>query len=108
VFHPIDDCEHTLLNLHALAYPHKRQLYQGPVSKILLAYAIVYGFSSCLWDGFPGGQSLDGPSFPLSSKLCLCNSLHGYFVQHSKEEQSIHTLVFLLLSFMCFFFQIVS
>ena len=39
------------------------------------------------------GQSLDGPSFCLSSKLCLCNSFHGYFVPHSKK-QSIHTLVF--------------
>jgi hypothetical protein len=40
-------------------------------------------------------QSLDGPSFCLSSKLCLCNTLHGYFIPHSKEGQSIHTLVFL-------------
>jgi hypothetical protein len=43
------------------------------------------------------GQSLHSPSFHLSSKLCLCNSLYGYFVPHSKEGQSIHTLVFLLL-----------
>ena len=28
----------------ALAKPHRRQLYQGPFSKILLAYAIVSGF----------------------------------------------------------------
>ena len=42
------------------------------------------------------GQSLDGPFFCLSSKLCLCNSLRGYFVPHSKKEQTIHTLVFLL------------
>jgi hypothetical protein len=33
-----------------------------------------------------GSQSLDGPSFHLSSKLCLCNSFHGYFVPYSKEE----------------------
>jgi hypothetical protein len=39
------------------------------------------------------GQSLDGPSFSLSSKPCLCNSFHGYFVPHSKKEQSVHTLV---------------
>jgi hypothetical protein len=32
------------------------------------------------------GQSLDGPSLGLSSELCLCNSFHGYFVPHSKEE----------------------
>jgi hypothetical protein len=40
------------------------------------------------------GQSQDGPSFSLSSKLC--NSFHGYFVPHSKKELSIPTLVFLL------------
>ena len=45
------------------------------------------------------GQSLHGPSFSLSSKLCLCNSLHGYFVPHSKEELRVYTLVFLLLEF---------
>jgi hypothetical protein len=44
-------------------------------------------------------QSLDGPSFRLSSELCLCNSFDGYFVPHSKKERSIHTLVFLLLEF---------
>ena len=32
------------------------------------------------------GQSLDGPSFHLSSKLCPCYTFHGYFVPHSKEE----------------------
>jgi hypothetical protein len=31
----------------------------------------------CLW------QSLDGSSFRLSSKLCLCNSFHGCFVPNS-------------------------
>ena len=43
------------------------------------------------------GQSLNGPSFCLSSELCLCNSFHGYFVPPSKKDQSIHTVVFLLL-----------
>jgi hypothetical protein len=36
-----------------------------------------------LWDGSLGGAvspSLDGPSFSLSSKLCLCNSGWGTFV----------------------------
>jgi hypothetical protein len=47
-------------------------------------------------------QSLDDPFFCLSSKLCLCNCSHGYFVPHSKKEQSIHTLVFLLLEFQVF------
>ena len=34
-------------------------------------------------------QSLDGPSFRLSSKLCLCNSFHGCFVPNSKKGQSV-------------------
>jgi hypothetical protein len=31
-----------------------------------------YGMDPWIW------QSLDGPSFCLSSKLCLCNSFHGW------------------------------
>ncbi|EDL11841.1 mCG147410 [Mus musculus] len=86
----------------ALAQPHKRELYQSPVNKIFLAYAVVAGFGDCIWDGSRVGQSLDGPSFRLSSELCLCNSSHGYFVPHSKKEQSSRTLVFLLLEFRVF------
>jgi hypothetical protein len=41
------------------------------------------------------GQSLDGPSFHLSSKLCLCNSFQGYFISKhkkiKKEDQHIDT-----------------
>ena len=39
----------------ALAEPLRRQIYQAPVSKLLLASTIVCGFGDCLWDGFPGG-----------------------------------------------------
>jgi hypothetical protein len=39
----------------ALAHPLKRQLYQAPVSKLLLASVIVSGFGGCLWDGSLGG-----------------------------------------------------
>jgi hypothetical protein len=52
-----------------------------------------YGIDPQIW------QSLDGPSFHLSSKLCLCNSFHGCFVPNTKKGQSIHTLVFILLEF---------
>ena len=55
VFHPIDDCEHPLLYLPGTGKPHRRQLYQGPFSKILLAYVIVSGSGGWLWDGYPGG-----------------------------------------------------
>jgi hypothetical protein len=37
----------------ALAEPVRRQLYHSPVSKLLLASAIVSGFGGCLWDGSP-------------------------------------------------------
>ena len=38
----------------ALAEPLKRQLYQTPVSKHLLASTIVSGFDYCIWVGSPG------------------------------------------------------
>jgi hypothetical protein len=47
-------------------------------------------------------QSLHGPSFHLSSKLCLCNSFHGCFVPTSKEGHSVHTSVFIFLEFHVF------
>jgi hypothetical protein len=34
--------------------------------------------------------------------IVSCNSIHGYFVPCSKKEQSIHTLVFLILEFHVF------
>jgi hypothetical protein len=46
----------------ALAEPLRRQLYQAPVSRFLLASAIVSGFGGCLWDGSPGG-AVSGWSF---------------------------------------------
>jgi hypothetical protein len=58
----------------AQAAPHRRQLYQDPVSKILLVPTIVYGFGGCIWDGFlwrKGGMGKDGrgkePAFGQSS-----------------------------------------
>jgi hypothetical protein len=81
------------------ADPLRRQLYQAPVTKHLLASTIVSRFGGCIWDGSPDGQSLDGHSFSLCSTLSLCNSFHGYLVPSSKKDQSIHTLIFLLLEF---------
>ena len=46
----------------ALAKPLRRQLYQAPVSKHLLASTIVSGFGDCIWDGSPGG-AVSGWSF---------------------------------------------
>jgi hypothetical protein len=61
-----------------------------------LGLVVVYGVDPQL------GQSIHGQSFRLCSELCLCNSIHGYFVPHSKKKQSIHTLVFFLLEFYVF------
>ena len=44
VFHLIDDCEHPLLYLPGTGIASHKKLYQGPFSKILLAYAIVSVF----------------------------------------------------------------
>ena len=94
------------VNIHvsicqALAEPLRRQIYHALVNKLVLATAIVSGFGGCLWDGSPCGQSLDGHSFSLRSKLC--NSSHEYFVPTSKMDGSIHTLILLLLEFHVFF-----
>jgi hypothetical protein len=47
-------------------------------------------------------QSVDGLSFRLSPKLCLCNSFHGCFLPDSKMGQSVHIFVFVLLVFHVF------
>jgi hypothetical protein len=82
-----------------LVEPLRRQLYQAPVSKHLLASTIVSGLVTVYRMNPQVGQSLDGLSFSLCSTLCLCNSSHGYFVPPSKKDRSIHTVVFLLLEF---------
>jgi hypothetical protein len=100
VFHPIDDCEHPLLCLPGTGLASQETAVTGSLQQNL---AGVFNSVNLVADyGMDPrvGQSLDGPSFHLSSKLCLCNSFHGCFVPYSKKEQSVHTLFFL--SFMCF------
>jgi hypothetical protein len=55
VLSPMDDCEHHLCICQALSEPFRTQLYQAPVSKLLLASTIVSGFGGCIWDGSTGG-----------------------------------------------------
>jgi hypothetical protein len=62
VFHPIDDCEHPLLYFPGTGIASQEIAISGPVSKILLAYAIVSVFDGCLWDGSLGG-AVPGWSF---------------------------------------------
>jgi hypothetical protein len=79
----------------APAKPLRTQLYQAPVSNLLLASKIVSGFGGCGMDT-QVGQSLDGCSFSLCFTLCLCNSLHAYFVPPPMKDQSIHNLVLVI------------
>jgi hypothetical protein len=73
----------------ALVESLRRQLYQAPISKLLLSSAKVSGFDGCYGMDPQMGQSLDAHSFSLCSKHCLCNSFHGYFVPSSKKDQSV-------------------
>ena len=81
----------------ALADPLRRQLYQAPVSKLLLASTTVSVFGVCIRDGSPGE--------PVSGRPLVQSLLHTlspywlpeYFVSSSKMDWSIHILFFLLL-----------
>jgi hypothetical protein len=56
----------------AVAEPLRRQLYQAPVSKHLLASTIVSGFGNCIWDGSPCGTVTGWPFLQfLLQILCL-------------------------------------
>jgi hypothetical protein len=59
----------------ALAEPLRRQLYQAPVNKHLLAVTIVSGFGDCIWDGSPG-VAVSGWPFLQS----LFHTLSPYFL----------------------------
>ena len=54
---------------HALAEPLRRQLYQAPVSKLLLAFKIVSGFGGCLW--------MDLEDIILSEETQSQKNIHG-------------------------------
>jgi hypothetical protein len=58
-----------------LAEPLRRQPYQAPVSKHILASAIVSGFGNCIWDGSPGGAVSRWPFLQ-----SLLHTLSPYFL----------------------------
>jgi hypothetical protein len=95
VFQPINDCEHPLLYLPDTGIASQEKTISGTCQQNLAGIAVVSGFGDWLCMDPQVWQSLDGPSFHLSSKLCLCNSFHGYLVSHSKEGRSMHNLIFL-------------
>jgi hypothetical protein len=89
VIHPIDDYEHTLMSLLGPGIVSQETAISGSFQQNLAKcmqwcqrLEADYGMDPWIW------QSLDGPSFCLSSKLCLCNSFHGCFVPNSKKGQS--------------------
>jgi hypothetical protein len=65
-YYPIDDCEHPLLYFPGTGIASQERAISGSYSKIFLAYAIVFGFSGCIWDGSPGG-TVSGWSFLLNT-----------------------------------------
>jgi hypothetical protein len=100
MFHLIADCEHPLLCLPGRGT-------RASYTRVLSAKACWYmqwcqGLEADYGKDHRVWQSLDGPSFCLSSKFCLCNSFHGCFVPNSKKGQSVHILVFILVEFHVF------
>jgi hypothetical protein len=84
--------QYMILSIHfcmcqALAEALRRQLYQAPVSRLLLASAIVSGLVIVYRMDPQVGQSLGNLSFNLCSKLCLCNYFHWYFVHPSMDSE---------------------
>jgi hypothetical protein len=67
----------------ALVESLRRQLYQTHDTKHFTVSTISIWFGDCIRDGSPGGQSVDGLSFSLSSTLCLHISSCEYYVPPS-------------------------
>jgi hypothetical protein len=80
-----------------LADPLRRELYQAPVNKHMLAPQKCLGLVTLYMTDPQVGQFLDGLSFSPCSTICLCYFVHGYFVPPTKKDLSIYILVFLLL-----------
>jgi hypothetical protein len=72
----------------ALIDPLRRQLYQVPVSKYLLASTIVPGFGDCIWDGSPGEAISRWSFLQYLFHTCFCNS----FWYSCTQEPSITVL----------------
>jgi hypothetical protein len=85
----------------ALAEPLRRQLYQAPVSKLLLASTIVSGFGGYLWDGFPRWGSIVIPSVSTPHFVSVAPSMGILFsILRRVEVPTLWSPFFL--SFMCF------
>ena len=103
VFHPIADCEHPLLCLPGTSIASQETAISGsfPAKSCQCVrwcqrLEADYGMDPRLW------QSLDGPSFRLSSKLCLRNSFHGYFFPILRRNEVSTCWSSFSLIFLCF------
>jgi hypothetical protein len=86
----------------ALAEPLRRELYQAPVSKHLLASTTVSGFGDCKWDGSPD-ESVSRWSFLQSLLHTLSlNLLPWVFCSPLLRWIEVSSLCSSFLSFMCF------
>jgi hypothetical protein len=55
VLHPMDDCEHPLLDLPGTGRASQETAILGSCQQNLVGICLVSGFGGCLWDGSPGG-----------------------------------------------------
>ena len=87
VFHLIDDCEHPLLYLPGTGIASYETAISGSLQQNLagICNSVWVWWLIMGWIPRWGSLWIVHP-FCLSSKLCLCNSFHGYFVPYSKEE----------------------
>jgi hypothetical protein len=101
VFQPIDDCEHPLLYLPGTGIASQEPAISGSCQQNLAGICN----NVCIWwlimRWIPGWGSLWMVLHSLSA-LNFVIPFMGNFFPHSKEELSIHTLVFLLLEFHVF------
>jgi hypothetical protein len=84
-----------------MAEPLRRQLYQAPVSRLLLASAIVPGFSGCLWDESPSGAVSGWSVFIISTEVLRLPNMQTRFfylgiASEMKERKEDWVLIFTL------------
>jgi hypothetical protein len=102
VLHPKDDSEHPLLYFPGNGIASQESSILGSCQQNLagICNCVCVWWLIIVW--IPDGAVSAWLFLPSHLQPCPYNSLHGYFVPHSKEEWRVHTLVFLLLEFHVF------
>ena len=102
MFNSVDDYEHLLLYSPGTGIASEEIAISGSCQQNLAGICNCV----CVWwliiTWIPDGAVFAWSFLPSHLQPCLYNSLHGYFVPHSKEELRVYTLVFLLLEFHVF------